>query len=45
MLGGTKLIWNSYFGLWAMGLLIWDQKWGLLAGLALGGLAGYHLHP
>lgn len=43
-LKGAGVGWNLYWGIQAVALFIWDQKWGVLIGVALGALFGYSLH-
>jgi hypothetical protein len=43
-LKSTNIVWNVTLGIQVVALFIWDQKWGVLVGGALGCLLGYSLH-
>lgn len=38
------ILWNVIWGIQVAALFVWDQKWGVVMGLLLGGLLGHSLH-
>ena len=37
------IVWNVTWGIQAVALYLWDQKWGVLIGFVLGGALSYGL--